>query len=456
MKNILCLLLSLLSVEIVFAQSLFVAGPMAGYVELRTARIWVEVAPKVNHVVIRWWKDGTDTNGGGQQTYTGTLRDDFNPATFMLSGLAPGTKYRYKISAFNTLKKEEEKIEGSFTTQSLWQWRKPAPDFSFLTGSCAYFNQPEYDRPGKPYGGDSSIFLTMAKQPADFMLWLGDNWYTREADYMSTWGLRYRAHHDRSLPVLQPLLKAMSHYAIWDDHDFGPNDYGASYIYTSEGRDYFADYWPNPSFGKDGKGIYTQFNYNDVAFFLLDDRTWRSADDVKDSLDGKPNPNKHMLGAEQMAWLKDALLMQKYAPFKIIVNGSQVLNPLSPFDCMRHFGNEWRELMDFIAEYDINGVVFLTGDRHHSEIIRMERPSKYPLYDVTVSPFTSSPAKPANEEEHMPQRVPGSLIVAQNFGLVSVSGPKGARVLKVQFKDVAGSLKSEWHVSEADLKSKNR
>ncbi len=453
MKNILCLLLSLLPTEVIFAQSLFLAGPMPGYTELRTARIWTEVSRSVNSLDIHWWPDSAGRSAASRKAYPGDLGREFNPVTFTLTGLQPGTRYRYEISAVNTHDKATEKTDGTFTTQSLWQWRKPAPDFSFLTGSCAYFNQPEYDRPGKPYGGDSSIFLTMAKQPAEFMLWLGDNWYTREADYLSTWGLRYRAHHDRSLPVLQPLLKAMPHYAIWDDHDFGPNDYGASYIYTSEGRDYFADYWPNPSFGKDGKGIYTQFNYNDVAFFLLDDRTWRSAD-VKDSVGGKPNPQKHMLGAEQMAWLKDALLMQKYAPFKIIVNGSQVLNPLSPFDCMRHFAGEWQELMDFIAEYDINGVVFLTGDRHHSEIIRMERPDKYPLYDVTVSPFTSGPAKPAKEEENMPQRVPDSLIVAQNFGVVSVAGPKGDRILKVQFKDLAGDLKSEWQVSESDLRSK--
>ena len=48
-----------------------------------------------------------------------------------------------------------------------------APEFSFLAGACSYFNEPIYDRPGKPYGSDSSIFETMAKEKAAFMLWLG-------------------------------------------------------------------------------------------------------------------------------------------------------------------------------------------------------------------------------------------------------------------------------------------
>ncbi len=29
----------------------------------------------------------------------------------------------------------------------------------------------------------------------------------------------------------------------------------------------------------------------------------------------------------------------------------------------------------------------LSGDRHHSEVIKMERPGTYPLYDITVSPL---------------------------------------------------------------------
>lgn len=433
------------------AKQLIISGPMPGYTELRTTRIWAGLQSTVTRASITYWQEDKGRNTGKTTFFKGSLGNEFQTITFTLTGLEPGTRYKYEIVATDA-KRITEKREGKFRTQLLWQYRQPAPDFSFLTGSCAYFNEPQYDRPGTPYGGDSSIFATMAKQPADFMLWLGDNWYTREADYNSSWGLRYRAHRDRSLEVLQPLLKAMPHYAIWDDHDFGPNDFGASYLYKSESRRVFMDYWCNPSYGQDGNGVYSQFNYSDVAFFLLDDRTWRSNDALKDSLDGSPDPDKQMFGKQQMRWLKDALLSQRNAPFKIIATGSQVLNPLSPYDCFRHFGNEFTELMDFIAKYNIDGVIFLTGDRHHSEIIRTDRTNNYPLYDITASPLTSHVYAPGGVEKNMPERVPGTSVNKQNYARISVAGPNGARVLKVQFLDIAGVQQASWEVSEKDLK----
>ncbi len=435
------------------AQSLFVSGPMIGYTELRTVSIWAEVSPVANQVRINYWQADKGRSFTKSELYGGPFGKDFPTITFTLTGLDPGASYQFELLATNK-SGGLDKRSGKFTTQGLWQYRQPAPDFSFLTGSCAYFNEPAYDRPGTPYGGDSSIFITMGKNKADLMLWLGDNWYTREADYGSPWGLRYRAHRDRSLAVLQPLLRTMPQYAIWDDHDFGPNDFGSSYLYKSESRQVFMDYWANPSYGYDGKGVYTQFSCSDVAFFLLDDRTWRSNDGLKDSLTGAPDPDKQMFGRQQMRWLKDALLAQRGATFKIIANGSQVLNPLSPYDCLRHYGTEFTELMDFIADYNISGVIFLTGDRHHSEIIKMDRKNNYTLYDVTVSPLTSHVYAPGGPEKDMPERIPGTLINEENFARITVNGEKGNRVLKVSFLDIQGVEKGKWQIGEMDLKKK--
>jgi alkaline phosphatase D len=58
--------------------------------------------------------------------------------------------YRFVLNSY-----VQPVAQGSSHTKNLWQCRKPASDFSFLTGSCAYFNEPIYDRPGKPYGGIS-------------------------------------------------------------------------------------------------------------------------------------------------------------------------------------------------------------------------------------------------------------------------------------------------------------
>ena len=77
-----------------------------------------------------------------------------------------------------------------------------SPDFRLATGSCTYINEPELDRPGKPYGGDYQIFDAMVAQKPDLMVWLGDNAYLREADWSTRTGIYHRYSHTRSAPEL--------------------------------------------------------------------------------------------------------------------------------------------------------------------------------------------------------------------------------------------------------------
>ncbi len=437
--------ISLFFFSIAVSQPRVISGPMLGPVELRDAKVWVEVSPEVKSVSLQYGKKG----GAAGKTiqYKGELGRDFNPLCFTIGGLDFNTTYTYRI----WVNGKATNRGGEFTTKDLWQWRKPAPDFSFLTGSCSFFNEPVYDRPGTPYGKDSSIFETMAKEQAAFMLWLGDAWYTREVDFYSEWGLWYRASHDRALPVLQPFLKAMPQLATWDDHDYGPNNIGKNYILKEASREVFNRYFCNPSAGENGQGIYTMTSHGDVDVFITDGRWWRSADRMMDSADGKPNPDKKMLGKQQMEWLKNALLYSS-ATFKIIAMGSQALNPVSPYDKWRDFPAEYREFMDFLAMYKINGVIFLTGDRHHSEIIKLDRPGAYALYDITVSPLTSGTHRFGGAEKNNPYRVFG-LDEKQNYGRISFSGKRGERKMTVEFLGVRGDKLGEWSVSEKELKT---
>lgn len=327
----------------------------------------------------------------------------------------------------------------------------PAPDFNFLAGSCAYFNEAIYDRPGKPYGMDSSIFETMAATPAALNIWLGDSWYTREVDFFTEWGLSYRVSRDRRMKVVQKFMAAMPHYFIWDDHDFGPNNSGKSFVLRSESREVFKNYTLNPTYGEEGKGIYTKISYNDVDFFLTDDRYFRSEEKMIDSVDGKPNPAKTYFGSMQMDWLKNALLYST-SPFKIIASGSQVLNPVSNAETLRDYSFEYNELIDFITSHKITGVIFLTGDRHHSEVIKLDRSNAYTLYDITVSPLTASVGTLRGGEINNPARLANTLVEAQNFANISVTGAKDNRVLKVDFIGIKGNKLAEWSVGERELR----
>ena len=128
----------------VYSQPRIISGPMLGPVELRDAKVWIEVSPEVKTVSLQYNKKG-DVKTSKGILYKGELGNDFNPLYFTVGGLDFNTAYEYKIwvNGKATLK------GGEFTTKDLWQWRKQPPEFSFLTGSCAYFNQPVYDRPDR-------------------------------------------------------------------------------------------------------------------------------------------------------------------------------------------------------------------------------------------------------------------------------------------------------------------
>ncbi len=443
MNRILILIISFLCLNESIAQ--VISGPMLGPVEYRDATIWLEVAPQVTSVELQYRKAGT-TNFLTKK-FKGELGNEFNPLQMQIGGLDVNTDYEYRFILNGKL----SNANGKFHTKDLWQWRKPPPDFSFLVGSCHYGNEPMYDRPGKPYGGDSSIFETMAKEKAAFMLWTGDEWYTREVDYFSKWGLWYRAQFARAMPILQPFFKSMSQYAMWDDHDYGPNDIGMNYALKEESRKIWMSYWNNPSYGENNQGTYTTVNWGDIDLFLTDGRWWRSDDRILDSIGGKPNPDKVMFGKQQMDWLKNSLVFSN-APFKIIVMGSQALNPISSFERFPSYPAEYYDLLDFIQRQKINGVLFFTGDRHHSEIIKLDRPGTYPLYDITVSPLTSGTHSFSGAEKNNPYRVIG-VDQKQNYGRISFSGNRGERVMKVDLLGIKGEPLGTWSVSENDLKT---
>jgi alkaline phosphatase D len=170
MRKISPLILLLLGIQL-FAVSAFcqyVSGPMLGQVEIRTAKIWVEVKPQTKKLSLRYWKKDKPSV---VSTQTATPKPAPGTHRFYLrwSTLDMNTAYEYEVVIESA--KTERLPKADFHTLELWQWRKPAPDFIFLTGSCAYFNEPMYDRPGKPMVGDSSIFETMGKEKAAFMMW---------------------------------------------------------------------------------------------------------------------------------------------------------------------------------------------------------------------------------------------------------------------------------------------
>jgi alkaline phosphatase D len=371
-----------------------------------------------------------------------TRAESDHVAHLRLARLEPGTRYVYRVRVDGRL----EGPSGTFRTQPLWQWRAEPPAVTIAFGSCAYINDA-FSRPGAPWGGDFGIFDAIAARSPDFMLWLGDNVYFREPEWTSIEGMsaRYRAY--RSFPPLARLLTTGSHVAIWDDHDYGPNDSDGSFVGKANALEVFKRYWPNPTFGLPGvPGVFGMVTLGDVDVFLLDDRFHRYPNRYPDT------PEKTMFGPAQLEWLKQALLGSR-APFKLVVSGNQFWNRANRFEGLNSYPREQKALADWLIEQKIPGVLFLSGDRHMAGLWRIERPGTYPLYEFTSSPLTAGVfSNPPAEERDNPDLVPGTMVLARNFGMVRVSGPREARVLTLESYDATGQPLWQRRIAAAELR----
>jgi len=422
------------------------SGPMLGYTDLTEAAVWVQTTSAAD-LTLRYWPEGKRAESRTTDALRADERSD-HTALFVIAGLEPGARYGYEVLIGGVSARfPAGGTTGTFDTQKFWQWRGNPPDFAVAFGSCYYANEPKMDRPGKPYGSDPKIFRTIAAAKPDVMLWLGDNIYYREPDFGSVTAMKRRNALGREEPALQPLLGTAHHYAIWDDHDFGPNDSTWINRYWRESFEIFKSYWANPSYGARGvEGVFGSFSWGDVDFFLLDDRMYRTPERVPETAD------KEMLGREQLRWLKHSLSYSR-APFKVVVNGSQVLNSNARDECFAHYAREQKELLDWIVQQRIRGVVFLSGDRHETELIRVTPEGFYPLYDFTSSPLTAGLTNPMpKEEENNPLRVPGTLVNdMHSFGLLRFSGACNERTLEMQVVDREGKRRWTQIVRGSDL-----
>lgn len=342
----------------------------------------------------------------------------------------PGKRYNYDIVIDG--KKTEAKYEQSFRTQSFFAAGQNHPDFTFALGSCAYVNETEFDVPGKPYGGEYFIYGSILSKKPDFMLWLGDNIYLRETDWDSRTGFFHRYKHQRGIPELAPLLASVHQYAIWDDHDFGPNDGDSSFWMKDTAEEMFKLHWGNQNFSKEG--TYGSFTWGDVQFFLLDNRSFRTANN------NKAIGPRQILGEKQFLWLVNSLAFSK-ATFKFIAVGGQFLNPNAVFENYATYPEEKSKILSAIRELKLKNVVFLTGDRHHTELNLLWEEGNEPIYDFTVSPLTSGYYSPITEKN--PLRIEGTLVDRRNFGTITVAGKKGERKLFLKIFDVNG--KELWN-----------
>jgi alkaline phosphatase D len=236
------------------------------------------------------------------------------------------------------------------------------------------------------HGYDSTAgFADMARTNFDLLLMLGDNVYSNTnnpevqrkfyADQRTTAGWREVASR---LPI----------YAIWDDHDFGPDNSDGTLPGKEHSLQTFHEVWANPSYGEPhNPGVYFKFTRANVGFFLLDDRYHRDPNKATNLV------HKTMLGDRQLAWLKRELLASR-AAVKVLACGSEWQSHGTE-DSWTSFRREREDIFNFIEEHHITGVLLISGDRHFTAAYQV----KGKWIEVTAGPIGSANSDTKNLPE---------------------------------------------------------
>jgi alkaline phosphatase D len=311
---------------------------MHGYADLTSATLWIQ-ADAPGPVSVSWRPD-SDTEPRQVALVADAAND--NVVVARLTGMKPGMQATYRVDA------GADHRDGTVRAQPKWAKSADAATLTFAIGSCFFPADaaPRYSRPD--YGGGYEIFAAIAAQAPDLMLWLGDNLYLQYPDFYDPASMAMRYRRQRGSEALQELLTTTAHLAIWDDHDYGPNDSDASYRLKGETLKLFKRYWPNPSFGlSEVPGTFGVARYGDVLFFLLDDRYYRSPNGAPDG------PDKTMFGTRQLQWLKQALLAAPSGSLKIVAGGNQFWHRGHRFEGWHRFATERKAFAEWLLAHKV-------------------------------------------------------------------------------------------------------
>lgn len=383
-------------------------GPMLGATDHASSWVWAR-ADGAGQLVVRY-------RAGEQDDWRATAPVAFAAdadwtARVALTGLRPSTRYTYSLQ-----------VDGVAVPGGPWTLRTLPPPgrgkVSLAFGSCIH--QGRF--PQQPVWG------ALDAAAPDAFVFLGDNVYYARDDWTTPQNMWARMRAQRELPELRRFLTHTPALAQWDDHDYGPNNSDRTYAHKDYARHVFRSYWVNPSYGEDEQGIYTQATLGPVDLFLCDDRYFRDPNKTPDG------PTKTLLGARQREWLIEALAASA-APVKLVATGMQFLADYHFFESWQLGTHERTWILEQINARDIQGVIFLSGDRHMAEVIKCDDAGPgYDLWEVTSSPL----ANRTTGENLL--GVNARRVYAQgtrcNFGWVEVDADAGT--VKLELRDDEG------------------
>ncbi|MEM9883091.1 MAG: alkaline phosphatase D family protein [Planctomycetota bacterium] len=288
----------------------------------------------------------------------------------------------------------------------------------FAFGSCL--------KAGRP----APLFEDIIALDPDAWVMLGDNVYV-DVPFVPRSGVPFdRKYAELAATDYWPRLTATTPvYAVWDDHDYGKNDAGREWGLKQLAKEKMFDFFGVPADhpARAREGVYQRYFFGEpgrrVQLILLDTRWFRDRLAHKRGegarFGGPYGPTldttRTILGEAQWAWLEKVL--REPADLRLIGSSIQVVSRQHGKECWGNFPHELDRLYATIAAAGAEGVVFVTGDRHHGELSRdTDDGTPYPMWDLTTSGINE---KPRAKRERNRYRV-GPVRRIPNYGVVRV------------------------------------
>ena len=413
-------------------------------------------------------------------------------AQVTLTDLEPDTRYRYEVWFENTVGRSETDV-GTFRTAPAADTRAPV---SFIwagdLGGHAYCRQVD-----DGYG----IFRPMGTLRPDFFVANGDliyadftcprggpepGWDNIPADFPGIaspdvdWRDRaeveevYAAHwrYNRADGSFQTFLRSVPMYVQWDDHEV-INDFGAPWQadgaaperqgypnLVAAGRKALFDFHPIDRHPDEPERLYRSFRWGqDVELFLLDARSYRSANTLPDPPDG----DKTLLGSAQLEWLKIGLARSS-ATWKLVSTDVPLSAPTGTRADERGrdawangpgaapatatgFERELGDLLRSLDESDVRNLVFVSTDVHFAAQLRYEIDldgdgDRLRFHELISGPLSALKAAPPAFDQTLQPVVLYAEGGIFNFGLVEIGdGSPAPPTLRTDIRDETGRVR---------------
>jgi hypothetical protein len=245
------------------------------------------------------------------------------------------------------------------------------------------------------------IWDVLQREAPEYVLMIGDNVYAdmsslttgQVTDPEVLWNRYVDARLTLPFFFQERLLPT---HALWDDHDYGQNNSDGTFAHKEAAKEVFDAFFAQDLSDDDwtkGYGTGGLLSLGDFNLYFLDARSFRA-----------PEKTGSHLGLDQTAWFYSKLRAEPAPSF--IIKGDQFFGGYHPFESYE--GNHPHDFQEFVGQLRQikTPFIFLSGDRHLSEIMQFPR-SLFgkPSFEITSSPMHAKTFGAA--EDKNPWRVVG-------------------------------------------------